>query len=201
MKLYYSPFVCSLSAHIALREAELAFELERVDLKTKLTERGRDFLAITPKGYVPALELDDGALLTEGAAIVQYIADLRPEAQLAPRPGTFARYRLQEWLNFIATELHEQFTPLFAAATPSALRERQRAKLQRRIAHLERELERGPYLLGEAFSVADGYAFAVLRWARGARVDLTEFERVRDYQARVAARPAVQAAMQRERQR
>ena len=201
LKLYYAPLSCSLSPHIALREAGLPFELERVDTKTKQTERGEDYLAINPKGYVPALRLDAGQLLTEGPAIVQYIADLRPELGLAPRQGTFERYRLQEWLNFISSELHKQFTPLFAAGTPDAQRARQRDKLKRRVSLLEQQLARADYLLGDTFSVADGYAFTVLSWSRNTRLDLSAFPRVIAYQARIAQRPAVQAAMQRERQK
>jgi glutathione S-transferase len=201
MKLYYSPYVCSLSPHIALREAGIEFELERVDPKTKRTQSGEDYLAINPKGYVPALRLDDGELLTEGPAIVQYIADLRPESGLAPPQGSFERYRLQEWLNYITSELHKQFSPLFAATTPEAMKPLLHNKIKQRVALVEERLKQHSYLLGETFSVADGYLFTVLNWARTVRLDLSEFERVNAYLARIAERPAVKAALERERQK
>jgi glutathione S-transferase len=201
MKLYYSPYACSLSPHIALREAGLAFELERVDTKTKQTQSGEDFLSVNPKGYVPALRLDNGEVLTEGPAIVQYIADLRPDSGLAPPQGSFERYRLQEWLNFITSELHKQFSPLFAANTPQELKPLLHKKIKQRVAFVEERLQHHSYLLGETFSVADGYAFVVLSWARTVRVDLLEFERVNAYLARIAQRPAVKAALEREQQK
>jgi len=198
MKLYFSPFACSLSPHIALQEAGLPYELVRVDMKSKTTEDGDDFLAINPKGYVPALLLDDGQLLTEGPAIVQYIADLNPAAALAPSQGTFARYRLQEWLNFISTELHKQFSPLFTPNPSPELKASTHAKIKARVALLEQALQDGPYLLGAQFSVADGYAFTVLNWARSVRLDLGQFPAVLAYRARIAERPAVKAALARE---
>jgi glutathione S-transferase len=200
MKLYYSPFACSLSPHIALREAGLEFELERVD-KNKRTQSGEDYLAVNPKGYVPALRLDSGEVLTEGPVIVQYIADLRPDSGLAPQQGTFERYRLQEWLMFISTELHKQFSPLFAPTTPQEMKPTLHANIKKRVAFLDERLKQHCYLLGDRFSVADGYAFVVLNWARTLRVDLDAFERVKAYQERIAQRPAVQAALERERQK
>lgn len=196
MRLYFSPFSCSLSPHIALCEAGLDYTLTRVDLKTKRTDDGRDFWSINPKGYVPALELDDGQLLTEGAAIVQYVADLVPERELAPPHGTLQRYRLQEWLSYVSGELHKQFSPLFAP-NPGDVAAQHR-KLGARIALLERTLAATPYLLGEGFCVADGYAFTVLSWSRSVRLDLSPFPAVQDFLKRVAARPAVKLAQQRE---
>jgi glutathione S-transferase len=196
MKLYFSPFTCSLSPHIALRETGLSFELVRVNNKTKRTERGDDFLEINPKGYVPALEISEGVVLTEGPAIVQYVADLKPETKLAPPWGTLERYRLIEWLNYIATELHKQFSPLFKGATSDEERTRVRVLLAKRIGFLESALGHAPYLTGACFTVADGYAFSVLNWARSTQVDLAPFPNVRAFQARVAERPAVKAAVE-----
>lgn len=201
MRLYYSPYACSLSPHIALREAGLEFELSRVDNKTKRTESGEDYLTINPKGYVPALRLDNGELLTEGPVMVQYIADLRPQSGLAPPQGTFERYRLQEWLNYVTTELHKQFSPLFAPNTPQEMKPILHKKIKQRVALIEDRLKQHVYLLGETFSVADGYAFVVLSWARTVRVDLDAFENVKAYLTRIAQRPAVQAALERERQK
>ena len=195
MKLYFAPFACSLSPHIALREAGLSFELARVDLRTKKTSDGEDYTAINPKGYVPALKLDNGDVLSEGPAIVQYIADLRPEAGLAPARDSFARYRLQEWLNFISTELHKQFSPLFSPTLPAPQREQAIKKVKRRLAHVEEQLKAQAFLLGEQLSVADIYLFTVLRWTRTVRLDITEFTRVTEYLARIAGRPAVVAAL------
>lgn len=197
MKLYYSPGACSVSPHIALREAERTFELERVDLKTHRTASGEDFYAINPKGYVPVLQLDGPGsdLLTEGAAIVQYIADLAPERHLAPPNGTFARYHLQEWLSFISSELHKQFGPLFAPDTPAPVQERARGKLGERFVYLADVLVDRSFLMGETFTVADGYLFAMLRWCERFDLDLEIWPNVADYYRRVLARPAVQATL------
>lgn len=159
MKLYFSPGACSLSPHIALREAGLSFELEPVDLRAKKTKRGDDYLTVNPKGYVPALVLEDGELLTEGAIIVQYIADQRPDLPLAPRAGTPERRRLQEWLHFIATELHKGFGPINNPASNDELKKVLRAKLETRFAFLTKGLEGKRFLLGDDFTVADGYAY------------------------------------------
>jgi len=197
MKLYYSPGACSLSPHIVLCEAGLPHDLIKVDLKTKRTEFGDDFLAINPKGYVPTLRLDEGAVLTEGPAIVQYLADLVPAAGLAPTTGTLERTRLQEWLNFISTEVHKGFSPLFRkppAEWEAVLRE----TLTRRLAHVATELDRSPFLLGDTFSVADAYLFTVLNWAKWVKLDLTPWPVLGDYLARVAARPGVQKALKTE---
>lgn len=198
MKLYYSPGACSLSPHIVLRELGAPFELVKVNLKTKRTADDRDFTTINPKGYVPALELDDGQVLTEGPAIVQYLADRNPQAQLAPPNGTLERYRLQEWLNFISTELHKQFSPLFAPNTPDATKEIQRERLANRFDWVSRQLQGRDYLLGNAFSVADAYLFTVLSWCGYVGIDLAKWPTLAQYQARVAARPAVQQALQAE---
>jgi len=195
MKLFYTPGACSLSPHICLREAGLRFDLEKVDLRTKKTETGADYTSANPKGYVPALLLDDGSLLTEGPAIVQYIADKAPQAKLAPANGTLERYRLQEALNFIATELHKAFSPLFNPAFPDEGKKIMRERLAARLKVLDAQLEKRAYLLGEDFSVADAYLFTVLNWARPMQVDLEPFPAVRAYHARVAQRPHVQAAL------
>lgn len=195
MKLYFSPGACSLSPHIVAHELGLPLKLEKVDTQTKRTETDRDFWQINPKGYVPALELDNGEVLTEGPAIVQYLADLKPEGKLAPANGTFARARLQEALNYITSEIHKSYSPLFSDATPEATREERKAYLAKRYGFIEKILAKQPWLLGEHFSVADAYLFTVTRWADFVKLDLSAFPHVQAFQKRVAARPAVQAAM------
>lgn len=195
MKLYYSPGACSLSPHIVAHELGLNLAVEKVDTKTKRTESGRDFLAINPKGYVPALELDNGEVLTEGPAIVQYLADQKGNTALAPANGTLARARLQEMLNYITSEIHKSYSPLFSDATPEATRAERHAYLAKRYDFIEKILAKQPYLLGEHFSVADAYLFTVTRWADFVKLDLSAFPHVQAFQKRVAARPAVQAAM------
>ena len=195
MKLYFSPGACSLSPHIALREAGLDFEIDRVDFATKKTKSGEDFNNVNPKGYVPTLLLDDGQVLTEGPAIVQWIADQVPDRKLAPAAGTFERVRLQETLNFISTELHKGFSPLFNKDCPDSWKEVVRQNLGHRFATLDALLSDQPFLLGQDFSVADGYLFTVLGWARFVNYDLTPYPNLVAFQARVAARPAVQAAL------
>jgi glutathione S-transferase len=197
MKLYYSPGACSLSPHIVLREAGLPFTLEKVNLKTKVTASDADFTRINPKGYVPALQFDDGTVLTEGSAIVQWIADEVPAKHLVPAAGTMERYQVIEWLNFISTELHKNFSPLFNPATPEAVREMQLATLAKRIGYVEQHVT-GPYLTGEHFTVADAYLFVVLSWAKYVKLDLAPYANVNALLARVAARPAVQEAMKAE---
>jgi glutathione S-transferase len=198
MKLYFSPGACSLSPHIVLNEAGLPYERERTDGKTKITERGSDFKQVNPLGYVPVLELDDGTKLTEGPAIVQYIADKAPGKKLAPPAGTIERTRLQSWLNFVSSELHKGFSPLFNPAMPDAAKQHFRERLATRFQHLDRHLADKEYLLGPAFSVADAYLFTVSNWAAHTGVDLSSFGNVLAYRKRVAARPAVQAAMRAE---
>jgi glutathione S-transferase len=198
MKLYYAPGACSQSPHIVAREAGIELQLEKVDLKAKRTESGRDYLEINPKGYVPALELDDGQVLTEGPAIVQYLADLRPEAQLAPAHGTLERVRLQEMLGYVNSELHKTYTPLFKPATPAEVREERKAYLRQRYELVERRLAERPYLSGERFGVADAYLFVVTNWAGAVGLDLGGFDALAAFQRRVAERPAVQAALRAE---
>jgi glutathione S-transferase len=195
MKLYYSPGACSLSPHIALREAGIDAELVKVDTKIHTLADGSDYYAINAKGYVPTLELDDGQRLTEGPAIVQYIADRKPAAGLAPTAGTLERYRLQEWLNFITAELHKQFSPLFAADTPADYRPIARQRIVKRFDWLAAELAHRAYLLGDRFTVADGYLFTVLNWSKFVGIDLANWPALVAYQARVAARPKVREAM------
>jgi glutathione S-transferase len=198
MKLYYSPGACSLSPHIALREAGLDFELERVDFATKQTKRGDDYNAINPHGYVPALLLDDGELLTEGPAIVQYIADRAPERKLAPPPGSFARVRLQEALAFISTELHKGFSPLFSKECPPEWKTVVAAKLGQRFAEVDRRLGLHPFITGDDFTVADGYLFTVSNWAAYVNLDLSPWSNLLAFRARVGERPAVLAALEAE---
>ncbi|MBN8741017.1 MAG: glutathione transferase GstA [Lysobacterales bacterium 69-70] len=195
MKLYFSPGACSLSPHIVLREAGLPFEAVKVDLATKQTADGADFKAINPKGYVPALQLDDGRVLTEGPAIVQYLADQVPAKQLAPANGSWERYRLQEWLNFISTEIHKQFSPLFNAAIPDTVKDLQKAKLAQRFGEIAPVLEKQDYLTGSQFSVADAYLFTVLGWSKYFQIDLQQWPSIARFVERVAARPAVAEAL------
>jgi glutathione S-transferase len=195
MKLYFSPGACSLSPHIVLREAGLSFDLEKVDLASKKTASGTDFKTINPKGYVPALQLDNGQVLTEGPAIVQYVADQAADKQLAPAAGSIERYRLMEWLNFISTELHKSFSPLFKPAMPEEAKAMARETLANRLGVVAAQLQHSTYLTGEQFSVADAYLFTVLNWSRRVNVDLTPWPAVEAYMKRVAARPAVRAAM------
>jgi glutathione S-transferase len=198
MKLYYSPGACSLSPHIALHEAGLAFEAVPAPTKTHQLPDGTDYYTINPLGYVPLLELDNGERLREGPAIVQYIADQVPEKNLAPANGTLARYRLQEWLTFIGTEVHKGFSPLFNPATPEEFKTATKTKLSQRLAWVDGELAGKQYLMGDTFSVADGYLFTVTNWAPRVGVDITGLANLKAYRERVAARPAVQAAMKAE---
>src|SRR5574343_466311 len=198
MKLFLKPGACSLSPHIVLEEAGLAHQTEVVDLKTKQLASGGDYLAINPKGYVPALLLDSGELLTEGPAIVQYLADLVPAKNLAPANGTLARYKLQGWLTFIGTELHKSFSPFFNPAAPDAWKDVTKANLERRLGYTNQQLADHPFLMGADFSVADAYLFTVLNWAKAIKLDLAAWPNLQAFHARVAARPAVQAAMKAE---
>jgi glutathione S-transferase len=194
MKLYFAPGACSFSPHITLREAGLDFELVKVDLKTGKLADGSDFTRINPKGYVPALELDDGRVLTEGPAIVQYIADRKPESGLAPEAGTFERYRLQEWLGFINSEIHKGFGPLFMPATPADYQAAAREKLAKRLAFVAERLEKSDFLLGKQFSVADAYLYTVLNWTQWTGIDLARWPSLAAFQERVGSRPGVKAA-------
>ncbi|MDE1166224.1 MAG: glutathione transferase GstA [Pseudomonas sp.] len=194
MKLYYAPRTCSLSPHIVLQELDLPFELIRVNNQTKLTAQGEDFRLINPKGYVAALQLDDGRVLTEGPAIVQYLADLKPEQGLAPPPGSWQRVRLQEWLNFIACELHGGLAPLFNP-TLAPVREVFIQRLQLRFALLDQHLAQQAWLLGETFGVADAYLFTVMGWACHLDIDLAPWPALQHYLQRLARRPSVLAAL------
>lgn len=198
MKLYYATGTCSLSPHIVALEAGLALQLEKVDNKAKRTESGQDFWQINPKGYVPVLALDNGELLTEGPAIVQYLADLKPESGLAPANGTLARYRLQEMLGYINSEIHKSYSPLFKPDTPEATRTERKEYLQRRYQFIEGVLAKQSYLLGDRFTAADAYLFTVTNWARHVKLDLSGFPALLAFQQRVAERPAVRAAMEAE---
>ena len=198
MKLYYSPGVCSLSPHIVLREAGLAFEPVLAPTKTHKLEDGTDYYTINPLGYVPLLELDDGTRLREGPAIVQYIADQVPTKNLAPANGTLARYRLQEWLTFLGTELHKSFSPLFNPAMPEEGKKIFRDRILNRLAYIDKELAGKDYLMGDTFSVADAYLFTVTRWTKPMAIDLSGFPNLMAHHARVGARPAVQEAMKHE---
>jgi glutathione S-transferase len=195
MKLFYKAGACSLSPHIVLREAGLDFTAEKVDLAQKKTESGADYLNINPKGQVPALVLDDGSLLTEGVAIVQYLADRVPDRNLIPAAGTLSRYHAIEWLNYVATELHKGFSPLFNPKTPDEYKVIARDKLASQFNYLDSVLEKQHYLLGNRFSVADAYLFTVLRWAQALQFDLKKHAHLTAYIDRVAARPAVEATL------
>lgn len=195
MKLYYAPDTCSLSPHIVLRELNLPFTLVRVNNQTKRTADGGDFLAVNPKGYVAALQRDDGDVLTEGPAIVQYLADLKPEAGLAPPNGSWQRSRLQEWLNFISTEVHGGFGPLFNRELPPAARDWWRGRLEKRLAYVADALSRQEYLVQKRFGVADAYLYTVLRWAAFFDMDLQRWPAIAAYMARIEQRPSVQAAL------
>ena len=198
MKLYYSPGACSLSPHIALQEAGLAYTPVLASTKSHKLQDGTDFYSINPLGYVPVLELDDGTRLREGPAIVQYIADQVPLKMLAPQNGTLQRYRLQEWLSFIGTELHKGFSPLFNPATPEEYKAIARERLQQRLQWVDNQLAGKQYLMGDQFTVADGYLFTVTNWAALVALDISDLKNLAAYRERVAARPAVQAAMKAE---
>ena len=198
MKLYYSPGACPLSPHIVLCELGLPHQLVKVDLKTHLTEGGVDFIKINPKGYVPVLELDDGPLLTEGPAIVQYLADLKPAAGLLPPAGSLERARVQEWLTFIGTELHKSFSPLFNPAASPDWKAAARANIERRFSYVDQALAGRDYLTGASFCVADAYLFTVTNWSGFHQMDLAPWPNLAAYQKRVMARPAVQEALRAE---
>ncbi|HZC03164.1 MAG TPA: glutathione transferase GstA [Gammaproteobacteria bacterium] len=195
MKLYFAAGACSMAPHIVLREAAYTFDLERVDLAKKQTASGEDYTRINPKGYVPALRLDNGEVLTEVAVILQYLADQKPESGSAPKTGTMERYRLMEWLNFVSSEIHKQFGPLFNPKITVEWRENQLDLLGWRFDYLIERLNGKPYLTGGQLTVADAYLFTVLNWSPLLKVDLGKWPRLKDYITRVAARPAVKEAM------
>lgn len=198
MKLYFSPGACSMAPHIVLREAKFTFDLEKVDLAKKQTEGGKDYNQINPKGYVPAIRLDDGQILTEVAVILQYLADQKPEAGLAPKPQTMERYRLMEWLNFLTSELHKQIGPLFNPKVTGEWKESQLNLLNKRLDYLAQRLDGKHYLTGDKFTVADAYLFTVLNWTTFLKFDLGKWPVLKDYMVRVAARPAVQETLKAE---
>ncbi len=198
MKLYFMPGACSLSPHIALREAGLEFEIDRVVGATKMTRSGENFLDVNPKGQVPTLRLDDGTVLTEGPSIVQYIADLAPASGLAPANGTIERYKLQSWLGYINSEFHKLFTPLFSPKASDEVKAWAREQIAQRLTYLNGELSNREWLTGDRFTVADGYLFTVLGWTRPVNIDLTPYPALQAFSGRVFERPAVQAAMKAE---
>lgn len=198
MKLYYSPGACSLATHIVAREAGIELQLVQVDLRSKTIAAEGDFWAINPKGYVPALELADGGILTEGTAILQYLADLKLQAGLAPANGTLARYRLQEMLGYINSEIHKSYSPLFNPKIAAEARAERVEYLRKRYALLDKLLAGRKYLFGDQFTVADAYLFTITNWAGMTQVNLTDFASLQAFQQRVFARPAVQAAMKAE---
>ena len=198
MKLYYAPGACSLSPHIVARELGLPITLQKVNTKDKTMEGGGDFWKVNPRGYVPVLELDDGDKLTEGPAIVQYLADQKPEAGLAPKNGTKERYHLQEWLNFLTSEVHKQFSPLFKPNTPDEYKKIAKENLAGRFDWMDKQLAGKDYLTGKQFTVADAYAFVLLGWTKPTQIDLSKWQNLQAFHKRVAARPKVKEAMQAE---
>ena len=198
MKLFYKPGACSLASHITLRESGKDFTLDGVDLMKKRLENGDDFFAVNPKGQVPALLLDDGTLLTEGVAIMQYLADSVPDRQLLAPTSSLSRYKTIEWLNFIATELHKGFTPLFRPDTPEEYKPTVRALLEKKMQYVNESLKDNPWICGQRFSIADAYLFTVLRWAYAVKLNMEGFSHIEAYLARMAERPAVTAALKAE---
>ncbi|TMJ49297.1 MAG: glutathione transferase GstA [Alphaproteobacteria bacterium] len=198
MKLYYSPGACSLSPHIALLEAGLPYDLVKVDLRAKKLENGDDYLKVNPKGQVPALGLDNGEVMTEGPVIVQMIADQAAEKNLAPSSDSAERYRLQEWLNFVTTELHKNFSPLFNPAIPDEVKAIFKDRIMGKVKYADEKLAGRDYLMGKQFTVADGYLYTMLRWADGHKMDLSGLNNLMAFKARVAARPKVQEALTKE---
>ena len=198
MKLYYSPAACSLSPHIVATEAGIPIELEKVDLASHKTEGGEDYMAINPKGYVPALRLDDGSVLTEGPAIVQFLADQKPASGLAPGAGTIDRYRLQEWLTFIGTELHKNFGTLFNKAAGDDAKQLAKGNIAKRLGYVNDQLASRQFLLGGNFTVADAYAFTIVNWTNFVGIDIKPYPNIVAYMARVGARPKVQETLKAE---
>ncbi|HET7669749.1 MAG TPA: glutathione transferase GstA [Burkholderiales bacterium] len=198
MKLYYAPGACSLSPHIVARELGIPVELKKVNTKDKTVEGGGDYWKVNPRGYVPALELDNGQVLTEGPAIVQYLADQKPDAGLAPKAGTFERYRLQEWLNFLTSEIHKGFSPLFKPNTPDDYKPVAKENLASRFNWLNEQLAQREYLTGPQFTVADAYLFVLLNWTKPTQIDLAKWPNLQAFQKRVGSRPKVKEALQAE---
>jgi glutathione S-transferase len=198
MQLYFSPGACSLASHITLREAGLPFDLKRADTKTKKLSDGGDYYAINSKGAVPALRLDDGQVLTEGVAIMQYIADQKPDSKLAPKPGTLERYRVQEWLNFITSEVHKGFSPLWNPNAPAEVKSYALAALEKKLDWTNQQLAGKQYLTGDNFTIADAYLYTVINWTYFLGIDLGRWPALKEFHGRVAARPAVQEALEAE---
>lgn len=198
MKLFYKPGACSLASHITLRESGKDFTLDGVDLMKKRLENGDDFFAVNPKGQVPALLLDDGTLLTEGVAIMQYLADTVPDRQLLAPTSSLSRYKTIEWLNYIATELHKGFTPLFRPDTPEDFKPTVRALLEKKMHYVNDALQDNQWICGSRFSIADAYLFTVLRWAYAVKLNMAGLSNIDAYMARMAERPAVAAALKAE---
>ncbi len=198
MKLYYSPGACSLSPHIVACETGVPIDLEKVDLASHKTADGLDYMSVNPKGYVPALRLDDGSVLTEGPAIVQYLADQKPASGLVPAAGSLDRYRVQEWLNFIGTELHKNFSPLFNKASSDDTKKTARDNIAKRLGYLNERLANRQYLMGDHFTVADAYAFTIVNWTNFIGMDIKPYANLSAYMARVGSRPKVQEALKQE---
>ncbi len=198
MKLYYSPGACSLAPHIVAREAGLSPDLEKVDLANRTTASGSSFLEVNPKGYVPALQVQDGTVMTEVSALIQYLADQAPQAGLIPAVGTPERYKVLEWIGFISTEIHKGFGPLWNPTTPDAVKQATKEKLFQRFAYLDQQLDGRTYLTGEQFTVADAYLFVVVNWTNFHGLSLGDYPNLAAFMDRVAARPKVQEALQAE---
>jgi glutathione S-transferase len=198
MKLYYAPGACSLAAHIVAREAGIPLGLDKVDLAGQTTQGGQNYRSVNPKGYVPAVALDDGSVLTEVAAIIQYLADQGSGSSLAPANGTMERYRLIEWITFISSEIHKGFGPLWNPSTPDAVKAATKEKLATRFAYLDKILAAQPFLTGNTFTIADAYLFTVVNWTNYHHVDLSPFPHLQAFQNRVASRPKVQEALEAE---
>lgn len=195
MKLFYKPGACSLAPHIILRETGKAFTLEAVDLMTKRLGDGSDYLAINPKGQVPALQLDDGTLITEAVVIMQYLADSVPQKNLLAASGELSRYKTLEWLNYIATELHKGFTPLFRPDTPDEYKPTVRGLLEKKLSFVNGELSSREFIAGDHFTIADAYLYNVLRWARAIKLEMGSLSNIDAFMARVAARESVIATL------
>ncbi len=198
MKLYYTPGTCSLAPHIVLEETKTPFTAVKIDLRTKKANDGSDFLKVNPNGYVPALMLDDGTVLTEASVLVQYIADKAGATNLAPANGTVARYQLMSWLNFVATEVHKGFSPLFHPKMPAEGKAVATERLIDRIKFLDGHLAKSAYITGNSFTLPDAYLFTVLQWTYGLKIDLSPFPHIVAYLEKIRARPAVEAAMRAE---
>ena len=198
MKLYYGPGACSLAPHIVAREAGIELALDKIDWKNRVFESGEKLDEVNPKGYIPVIQLDDGSTFTETGTMIQYLADLKPDSKLAPAAGTQARYRLMEWINFVSTELHKGFGPLWRADNPQSVKDNAIAALNKRFAYLDAHFAKHAFLMGDAFTAVDAYLFTIVNWINFHQLSIATYPRLADFMARVAARPAVQAAMRAE---